>query len=51
MRKTDLCWVFTPSVLGVRRDERESVDQQCKQPISTWLEFGSDRGSNDETLL
>ena len=55
MRKTDLCWVFSgivsPSVLGVRRDERESVDQQCKQPISGWLEFGSDRGSNDETLL
>ena len=55
MRKANLCWVFSrigsPSVLRVRRDERQSVDQQCKQPILGWLEFGSDRGSNDEKLL
>ena len=55
MRETDLGWVFSaigsPSALGVRRDEGESVEQQCKQPISWWLECGSDRWSNDENLL
>ena len=55
MREIDLGWVFSgigsPSALGVRRDERESVEKYCKQPISWWLECGSDKGSNYEILL
>ena len=54
LTKISVCFGFldlNPSVLEVRRDERQSVDQQCKRLISGWLEFGSDRGSNDETLL
>ena len=56
MRESDFCWVFsdigTPSALGVRRDERESVlEQLCKHAISVWLKCRYDRWSNDENLL
>ena len=56
MRESDFCWVFSdiesPSALGVRRDERESVlEQLCKHAISVWLKCRYDRWSNDENLL
>ena len=56
MRESDFCWVFSdiesPSPLGVRRDERESMlEQLCKHAISVWLKCRYDRWSNDENLL
>ena len=56
MIESDLRWVFseigTPSALGVRRDERESMlEQLCKHAISVWLKCRYDRWSNDENLL
>ena len=56
MRESDLGWVFSdiesPSALGVRRDERESMlEQLCKHVISVWLKCRYDRWSNDENLL
>ena len=56
MRESDFCWVFSdiesPSALGVRRDERESMlEQLCKHAISVWLKCRYDRWSNDENLL
>ena len=56
MRESDFYWVFsdigTPSALGVRSDERESVlEQLCKHAILGWLKCGYDRWSNDENLL
>ena len=49
MGESNLGWVFseigTPCTLGVRGD---GIDRECSPGL---IEYGYDRGSNDENLL